>query len=533
MKKFYLVGMMVVGSLALSAQTFLQNSVDFGGDDYMNAMTMPLPDGSRYAIGSTSNTGAGSYDILLTKLDSLGNVVWAKQYGGSGFDAGRNITLTADHHLILTGSSGSFTSNNDAIAIKTDLSGAVIWAKVIGTSAGDDFSYKVAEAQDSSLLMIGQTKGAAKDNNKGEMLLVKMDKDGNALWTKSLGSVNGVELGYEGWNIGSDGYVVGGQSSLGLIGGTDVAIHLISLTGDLVMTALIGGPADDDARKFAPAPGGLIIAGNTRSFGAPNQGDMFVTSVYGTATGLALKFFKRIGNPVDESLTAFNFDGRDGYIGSALSNGNSGLIFAVDTNGAVKWSTVYDSSASEVIMEANAGPDGVFGIGYSNSFGGSANSGYVVKANMNGITPCLSNPITLNDSAINATLLGPALPDYTADTLVTNNADVTATITTTTISASVATICTNSVGIATIEKESFMAVVYPNPATSIVNIAADKMINNDAVISITDITGRIVKKLANEKAGIVSINTSDWQSGFYLVKITIGNQETVKRFIVK
>lgn len=512
------------------SQGTAQKVIDLNGDDYFNAMTQPLPDGSRFVIGSTSATGGGSYDIGLVKLDSTGNIVWGKQYGGSGFDAGRNITLTADHHLVLVGSSSSFGSSNDVLIIKTDFSGTVVWAKTFGTNR-DDFSYKVSEDQDSTLLVIGQTMGAAKDTNRGEMLLVKIDKDGGALWTKTIGSATGVEVGYEGFNIGS-GYVIGGQSDLGLIGGKDVAVHLISLTGDLMMTAIIGGTGDDDARKFAPAKNGLIIAGNTRSFGAPNQGDMFVTSIDGSGGTLSLNFFKRIGNITDESLTSFNFDGNNAYVGSALSNGNSGLIFGVDTNGSVTWCTKFDSTGTDVMMDANRGPDGVFGIGYTNSVGSaSSNNGYVVRGNMQGTTPCLSSPIALNDTAITATILGPVVPQYTADTLTMTATNVTSTLVTTNNNGAVTVICPKVLGIAEFVDQEMM--LFPNPTSSWVTLRSTAMAGRSAEVTVSDMSGRVIMHTSGNSTSDINFHTSGWDSGCYVVRLNLGDKQITRRLIVE
>ena len=534
MKKNYslcLLGMMLLANATFAQQTYVK-SFDFGGDDYVNALTPALPDGSRYAIGSSSAASAGSYDMALIKIDSTGTPQWEKQFGGTGFDAGRNLLLTSDQAVILTGSTNSFpgTNGSDVLAVKVDPTGNVIWAKSFGTAA-DDVCYKVTEAPDSGYFFIGQTKGATKDGGKGEILIIKTDRAGTPEWTKTVGSVNGTEFGYEGWAIGQDGLVVGGYSNLGLIGGTDVEMHLVSLTGDLIMSIVFGGTSDDDARKFAPTQNGIMIAGNTRSFGAPNQGDMFVARLEGNSGPPTITSFSLIGNSVDESLTAFNFDGNSGYVGSALYDGNSGIMFGTDTLGKVKWSKQYHGTQSDVIMEANANQRGVFGVGYSNSFGGTANNMFVVNASADGTVPCNMTALTLKDSAVTPTVLGPMIADYTSDTLNMTTTDITASIIKTSNTIVPNVLCASSVGIGAIANNiAFNA--YPNPANNSITVSCDEMTGKEATINMVDITGRIVKTITNNQLSEVKINVADLQNGFYTVVLKLAEKQVSHSVVI-
>lgn len=51
----------------------------------------------------------GFFDLWVVKLDSLGTVLWKKNYGGSSFDEAFAIKQTADRGYIVTG----YTESND------------------------------------------------------------------------------------------------------------------------------------------------------------------------------------------------------------------------------------------------------------------------------------------------------------------------------------------------------------------------------------------------------------------------------------
>jgi hypothetical protein len=102
-------------------------------------------------------TSAGSYDIFISKLDSLGNFVWATSMGGTGADFGNSIALDATGNVYTTGyfqntadfdpGSGTFNlssfGNKDIFISKLDNNGNFVFAKSLG-GTNDDQAYSVA-----------------------------------------------------------------------------------------------------------------------------------------------------------------------------------------------------------------------------------------------------------------------------------------------------------------------------------------------------------------------------------------------------
>ena len=59
--------------------------------------------------------------VYLVKLDSDGNLLWSKSYGGSGNDFGWSVEQTTDSGFVITGNTDSFgRGNRDVYLIKTD-----------------------------------------------------------------------------------------------------------------------------------------------------------------------------------------------------------------------------------------------------------------------------------------------------------------------------------------------------------------------------------------------------------------------------
>lgn len=111
--------------------------------------------------GVNNLTTVAVQDVFISKLDSGGNYIWAKSFGGSSDDNGSAIATDKNKNIYVTGSyrnsvdfnpgAGIFTINSigdvDVFISKLDSSGNFIWAKSIG---GSNFDNSNCLAVDSS-----------------------------------------------------------------------------------------------------------------------------------------------------------------------------------------------------------------------------------------------------------------------------------------------------------------------------------------------------------------------------------------------
>ena len=78
--------------------------------------------------GVSLMTSAGGTDIFVVKLDSAGNFVWARQFGGTSDDQGNGIAVDASGNVLTTGyfkGTADFVRHDawtDNLAVSTDLS---------------------------------------------------------------------------------------------------------------------------------------------------------------------------------------------------------------------------------------------------------------------------------------------------------------------------------------------------------------------------------------------------------------------------
>jgi hypothetical protein len=113
-------------------------------------------DGGYLIVGETSSYGAGWVDIWLIKLNDDGSVAWNKTYGGSVNDFGKSVKETSSG-FIIAGNSDSFDDNLiEGYIINLDTDGNIIWEKTYGGSS-DDLAESIEFYIDDGYLITGYT----------------------------------------------------------------------------------------------------------------------------------------------------------------------------------------------------------------------------------------------------------------------------------------------------------------------------------------------------------------------------------------
>ena len=76
--------------------------VDFSGNVYTTGYFAGTADFDP-GVGTFNLTSAGNWDMFITKLDSSGNLIWAKKIGGSSFVSGISLSVDDDGNAYATG----------------------------------------------------------------------------------------------------------------------------------------------------------------------------------------------------------------------------------------------------------------------------------------------------------------------------------------------------------------------------------------------------------------------------------------------
>lgn len=284
---FWLVKMNALGEL--------QWSKTFGGTGFDQAYSVYPTDDSGFVMagfsGSTNGDvdgGKGSDDFWIIKLNSAGEIIWKKCFGGTSNDNAFSIKQTNDGGYIIIGD--TFSKNGDVFGnkgnydtwiIKLDKNANIIWAKCYG-GTNDDTANSIVPTTDGGYVFVGSSKSSNGDlaANKGnwDVCVIKIDSLGNVIWAKNYGGTN-EDIGYAIQLSHDSGYIVSGftkSNNLDVSGNhsagiPDVWLFKLSDTGAVVWQKCLGGTGDDKSYSLIlTSDSNYVIAGYTRS----NDGDV-------------------------------------------------------------------------------------------------------------------------------------------------------------------------------------------------------------------------------------------------------------------
>ncbi len=165
---------------------------------------------------TTNLTSAGDEDIFICKLDSAGNLVWAKRIGSVNDDIGISLALDSEGNVYTSGyfsgtadfdpspSTLNLTpaGGNDVFVAKLDSSGNFLWAKQLG-GPSNDFGRGIALDSADNVYTTGYFKGTA-DFDPGvatvnltssagsdDIFVCKLNSSGDYVWAKQIGGSDG------------------------------------------------------------------------------------------------------------------------------------------------------------------------------------------------------------------------------------------------------------------------------------------------------------------------------------------------------
>jgi hypothetical protein len=181
----------------------------------------------------TAAGSVGAGDIFVQKLDANGNLVWAKQLGGTGYDSGYSIATDPDGNVVVTGyfrsqmdfDPGPGTDNrymygiSDAYVLKLDADGNYLWAATMGGTQWDG-GYSVVANPDGSILVGGDFIGTVDfDPGAGvlnmssisdsDVFIQKLDANGKLVWVKRMGGLGGSGIAQLRTDAGGNIYGIG------------------------------------------------------------------------------------------------------------------------------------------------------------------------------------------------------------------------------------------------------------------------------------------------------------------------------------
>jgi cysteine-rich repeat protein len=151
---------------------------------------------------------ADSYipDIFAVKLNAQGQHLWSRRFGGAGENHGTDIAVDTTGNVLLAGYFGGTadfgggaldsTGLSDIFAVKLDTQGQHLWSRRFGGPDGEDVR-AIAVDSAGNVLLTGYFRGTADfsggtlySTGLSDIFAVKLDAQGQHVWRRRLGGIS-------------------------------------------------------------------------------------------------------------------------------------------------------------------------------------------------------------------------------------------------------------------------------------------------------------------------------------------------------
>jgi hypothetical protein len=592
----------------------------YGGSENDYATGIVKTYNGYFIIGTTgSNDGDvsnfhGVYDIWVISIDSLGNLLWERAYGGSSSDYSTNIIIDNNGYYYFGGATysndGDVQSGNhggsDRWIVKIDSEGNIIWEQCYGGSM-TEYGGMLKLLSNGNILTYGATFSGDGDVpvNYGYLddWLMIINTNGDIIESRVYGNMNQnnifdiIETSDGGFFFASKAKVAGGMVQGEPHGMTDVWVVKLDSAMNIVWQKMYGGSKDDYGyRGVLELDDGYIFLAYT------NSNDSDVSGYHGTpgeSRDIWVVRIDTIGNILWQRCTGgyewdasatINQSEDGGFVIFAETTSNNGDVSGnnswpgkhdiwmvkLSADGELEWQECYGGNGNERVFK------GVLKKSEHNwvvAGRASHNSGDV-DCNLHGHEDFWVFEIKDCSQYMPQTPNQPNGPDtlcYTTDSTSVyeiNPAtgawgyewkiepEEAGTILQDTLSAYITwnqqyegevavsvrsfndcgnsdwssekkTWVYNCVGIEEFRSNKMAFYIYPNPASSILNILMLK--EDNYLVEIFDIFGKKVKEIELPKGQTkINVNIEKWRRGLYLVKLSDGkNYYGIRKVLIQ
>ncbi len=337
--RFFIAGfvLLILGEGQSVAQPYVHWQHNYGGTqmDFAKAI-LQTSDGGYMVGGNTQSndidvTAAyGLVDCWLLKLDSLGNLIWQKNIGGSDSDVLNDIIQTSDggYAVVATTASNDFNvsgnhGSTDMWVVKLDSTGNIQWQICLGGTAAETGN-SIKQTSDGGYIVAGSASSTDGDVSvsfgNSDSWVVKLNASGGIQWERSFGGTSSdvanciIQTADGGFAFaGRGGYIGGSTNSI------DFYMAKLDSIGMMQWQKLYGGSALDEAYSILQATDeGFVLAGITNS----NNGD--VSGNHGSSDAWVVRI-DSVGNLVWQKC----FGGQGADIARSIVQNASGNVVAL------------------------------------------------------------------------------------------------------------------------------------------------------------------------------------------------------------
>jgi hypothetical protein len=376
--------------------------------------------------GDSLDTLAGSYDMVIFRMDSAGQVVWTTLYGGLYYESANNMVVrdsaiyvvgvTNGNDLPMINAWQNTTGGSyDAVILRIGFDGAIEQSSYFG-SMGAEMGYGIDLDSSGNVVIGGSTTSASlpmsaagfQPSNGGanDCFITVLNDSFAPVWTTFYGGSSTEDVHQLSVTPRNKIALIGGSFSMnfpcspnafqpGRLGNCDAYIVVFDQYGNREFATYYGGSSNEDCFGIASdSAGNIYLAGHTSSIDFNTTGTIFQPLYTGVndawiarfdSTGIPY-FSTYFGGAGDDKTWSMML--RDGYLyvsgvtGStdfpvnvsapqqSIAGANDGFIVKMDTAGNYVASTYFGGAGTDDCYSLTVNSDTMVtcaGVAYSNN----------------------------------------------------------------------------------------------------------------------------------------------------------------------
>lgn len=132
--------------------------------------------------------GSSGGNLAAIKLDNAGDLEWVKTYTTGNLLEHSADNTTDGGYVFASRIAGTVPGDDDGIVIKVDSAGEVVWAKAFGEVGGnkDERFRAVKQTSDGGYIAVGHTTSFSATDTTEDIFVVKLFADGTLDWARTL-----------------------------------------------------------------------------------------------------------------------------------------------------------------------------------------------------------------------------------------------------------------------------------------------------------------------------------------------------------
>jgi len=285
---------------------------------------------------------------------------WTRTYEMGGITSVESFQQTADTGYIIAGNTRS-----NVFVLKTGPTGSEQWNWTFGRALTNDRVKFLLQTSDGGYLIAGST-SACRLHDCPDVWLIKMSPQGQEQWNLTLGGTGDEEMAFvqQTADEGYEGYILIGNTDSYGAGSSDIWFVKVDSNGNMQWNNTFGGIGQDKAYSVCQVPGGYIIAGSTKTYGAVYF-DYWLVKTDTMGEELWNNAFRGIIWYDNAHSIQQTRDG--GYIIAGMTqsgvNHNDLLLVKTDSNGKEQWYRTFGGVGAEFNPSVGLSPDGGYILG--------------------------------------------------------------------------------------------------------------------------------------------------------------------------